>query len=122
MRFISTSTHGVLDYVVGVLLIVAPWLLNFASNGVETVVPVLLGIVVIIYSLFTNYERGLVHSISMKTHLWLDGILGLFLAVSPWLLNYEHIVYWPHLIVGILMMGVALMTKTVPQHMKITIS
>jgi hypothetical protein len=29
---ITTKTHGVLDYIVGAALIVAPWLLGFADR------------------------------------------------------------------------------------------
>lgn len=36
MRFIPTRTHGLLDYVVGLLLIAAPWVFNFAQGGAET--------------------------------------------------------------------------------------
>ncbi len=44
MRFIPTRLHGVLDYLVGTLLIAAPWLLNFNRGGAETWVPVILGV------------------------------------------------------------------------------
>jgi len=33
MRFIPTKVHGILDYVVGVALIAAPWLFGFANVG-----------------------------------------------------------------------------------------
>jgi hypothetical protein len=36
MRFIPTRIHGFLDYAVGVLLIVVPWLFGFAAGGAET--------------------------------------------------------------------------------------
>lgn len=31
MRIIPTRTHGVIDYVTGVLLVAAPWLFGFAD-------------------------------------------------------------------------------------------
>ena len=31
MRFIPTRAHGVLDYIVGLLLIASPWIFNFAG-------------------------------------------------------------------------------------------
>ncbi len=36
MRSIPTRVHGVLDYLVGLLLIGAPWLLGFERGGAET--------------------------------------------------------------------------------------
>jgi len=36
MRVIETKTHGYMDYLMGVLLIAAPWLFDFARGGAET--------------------------------------------------------------------------------------
>ena len=112
MRFISTRIHGIIDYFLGIALIAAPWLFNFVANGSETWIPVTLGVVLIVYSLFTDYEYGLVNNISVKTHLWLDSLLGIFLASSPWLFNFNLQVYQPHLWVGVLLTVVAIFTLT----------
>ena len=114
MKIIGTKTHGYLDYIVGLLLIAAPWIFNFDRGGAETWGPVVLGIGTIVYSLLTDYELGLSKTISMKTHLVLDMVAGLFLALSPWLFGFADYVWEPHQIVGILEIGVALMTKRNP--------
>ncbi len=116
MRALPTRIHGVLDYALGALLIALPWLLGFAQGGAEAWVPVALGASVIGYSLFTDYELGLVRRIQMPVHLWLDGAGGLLLAVSPWLFGFDQQVWMPHLILGILEMGVALFTDTIPGY------
>lgn len=113
MKIISTRTHGMLDYTMGIILIIAPWLLGFAAGGAETWVPVILGAGVIFYSLLTKYELGAVRILSMSTHLWLDGISGALLALSPWLFGFADLVFLPHLIFGILEIGAALMTETI---------
>ena len=33
MRFIPTQIHGGLDYLIGVILIIAPWLFGFADGS-----------------------------------------------------------------------------------------
>jgi hypothetical protein len=114
MRFLSTRVHGMMDYLVGVLLIAAPWLFNFDRGGAETWVPVVLGVGVILYSLFTDYELGAVRRLSMPTHLTLDLVGGILLAVSPWLFGFSEYVWEPHLIVGLLEIGTSLMTRRVP--------
>ncbi|GAA0524992.1 SPW repeat domain-containing protein [Chitinophaga japonensis] len=114
MKFIGTRAHGYIDYIVGVLLIAAPWILGFYRGGAESWVPIILGAVIILYSLMTDYELGMARMISMRTHLTLDVIGGLFLAVSPWLFNYADYIWEPHVIVGILEIGVAIMTRRVP--------
>lgn len=114
MKLLSTRTHGMMDYIMGVVLIIAPWLLQFAQGGAETWVPVVLGASMIFYSLMTNYEVGAARVISMPTHLWMDGVGGLFLALSPWLFGFAEIVFLPHLILGILEIGAAMMTDPTP--------
>ncbi len=114
MRFIPTRVHGMLDYLVGALLIAAPWLFDFDRGGAETWVPVLLGAGAIVYSLFTDYELGAVRRLSMPTHLRLDLGSGILLALSPWLFGFSEYVWEPHLIVGLIEIGTSLMTRRVP--------
>jgi hypothetical protein len=114
MRIISTKAHGVLDYLMGVLLIASPWLFGFAGGGAETWVPVILGAGAIVYSLITNYEMGAFKTISMRAHLNLDLMSGAFLAISPWFFGFNEYVYLPHLILGIAEIGAVLMTDPVP--------
>jgi hypothetical protein len=116
MRFIPTKVHGMLDYLVGALLIAAPWLFDFADGGAQQWIPVILGASAILYSLFTDYELGAVRRLSMPTHLTLDLLSGILLAASPWLFGFADDVYVPHLVLGIMEIGASLMTKRVPGH------
>ncbi len=118
MRFIPTRVHGYLDYLVGLLLIAAPWLFDFANGGAETWIPVILGAGAIVYSLITDYELGVSKSISMRTHLTLDLLSGVLLAASPWLFGFADEVWGPHLFLGLFEIGASLMTKTHPEHEK----
>jgi hypothetical protein len=77
---------------------------------------VILGVSAIIYSLLTNYELGVSRMISMRTHLMLDLMSGILLAASPWLFGFADYVWEPHLILGILEIGAALMTRREPAH------
>ncbi len=108
---ISTKVHGILDYLVGILLIAAPWLFGFADAGAAAWVPIILGVGLILYSLVTRYEWGVVGLIPMPVHLVLDAASGVFLAVSPWLFGFADLVFWPHVAVGVLEIGAAAMTN-----------
>jgi hypothetical protein len=110
--------HGILDYLVGALLIASPWLFGFADGGIETWLPVALGASALVYSLCTNYEMGAARLLSMKTHLTLDFLSGALLAVSPWLFGFSDHVYMPHLVLGIFEMMAALITRTTPDTAK----
>lgn len=115
MRFIPTRIHGIFDYLIGALLILAPWLLDFSDAGAGTWLPVILGAGVIAYSLLTDYELGVLRQIPMSVHLMLDLGGGVLLAVSPWIFGFADEVSVPHLIFGLLEIGAAAMTKTVPE-------
>ena len=114
MRFIPTRIHGLVDYGMSLVLIVAPWILGFGGNNPQTWIPVLLGISGGAYSLCTRYEWGVMPMLSMPAHLGLDFGSGLLLAVSPWLFGFAPVVWVPHLALGLLEMGMAVMTQTVP--------
>lgn len=116
MRVIPTRLHGVLDYLVGALLITAPWLFGFARGGAETWLPVILGAGALLYSLFTDYELGVVRRLGMGSHLGLDAASGVLLAASPWLFGFSEVVFWPHLVLGLFEVAAALTTRTTPAY------
>ena len=114
MRFIPSRVHGILDYVVGVLLILAPRLFGFQNGGPEDRIPVILGVMTLIYSLLTRYELGLFKVIPFRVHLMLDLLSGIFLAASPWLFGFSERVWVPHVLVGLFEIGASLMTQRAP--------
>jgi uncharacterized membrane protein HdeD (DUF308 family) len=62
-----------------------------------------LGIGLIAYSLFTNYELGVWKVAPMAVHNVIDVVAGALLAASPWLFGFadESANVWlPHVIVG----------------------
>lgn len=113
---ISRRTHGVLDYLVGILLIVAPKLFGFDTGGIESRLPVTLGIITLVYSLCTNYELGLFRILPFRGHLTLDVISGVMLALSPWLFGFADRVWVPHVVVGLVELGAVAMTRAVPHQ------
>ena len=110
---ISTRTHGIIDYVVGILLILAPFILGFATGGAAMWVPILVGASILVYSLLTRYEMAAARVIPFKTHLVLDAAGGLLLLVSPWLFGFADLIWWPHVVVGLAELGVVAMTNKV---------
>jgi hypothetical protein len=114
MRFLSTKAHGVMDYLMGIVLIALPWLLGFAEGGTETWIPVILGISMIGLALMTDYEMGAMKTLSMSAHLTIDLLSGALLAASPWLFGFAEHVYLPHLILGIAEIAASLITQKVP--------
>ncbi|WP_292776094.1 SPW repeat domain-containing protein [Microbacterium sp. UBA6741] len=118
MRFIPTKVHGILDYIVGVALIAAPWLFGFANvGGAAVIIPIVLGVGLIVYSLFTKYEWGPFGFIPMPVHLVFDIVASLFLALSPWIFGFagEALNVWlPHVVVGVAVIVVVLYSQPQP--------
>jgi hypothetical protein len=113
---LPTRVHGMLDYLLGALLIAAPWLFGFAVDGAEQWVPVAVGAGVLLYSLFTDYELGLVKKLQMPAHLLLDALGGLLLAASPWMFGFDERVWMPHVIIGAIEIVIVAITNTVPGY------
>lgn len=123
MRFLSTRIHGIADYLVGIVLILAPWIFGFATGGPAQWIAIAFGVLMIGMALLTRYEFGLLPVIPMSAHLMLDVIAGVCLALSPWFFGFADAPenFWvPHLVVGLLEVGTAMMTQTHPSFIPST--
>jgi SPW repeat len=121
MRMIPTRMHGLMDYVVGIVLIASPWIFGFHNeSSTATWTFVILGIAVLATSLMTNYELGLMHVVPMHMHLWADAIVGLVLALSPWIFGYADNTgtngWLPAVVIGVLELGTAAMSDPWPER------
>lgn len=118
MRFIPTKVHGFLDYIVAIALIFAPMIFGFSEvGGAAVLVPIILGIGLILYSLFTRYELGAFKIIGMPVHLIFDVAASLFLIASPFIFGFadEAPNAWvPHIVVGVAVILVVIFSKPQP--------
>ena len=114
MRFIPTRFHAPLDYIVGVALIAAPWIFQFSDRTTPTAISIVLGIGLIGYSLFTDYELGVWKVAPMAVHNLIDIAAGIVLATSPWIFGFADDsanVWLPFLVVGLAAIFLGLTTK-----------
>jgi hypothetical protein len=114
MRFIPTKFHAPLDYIVGVALIASPWIFQLSDLTAATVIPIVLGIGLILYSLFTDYELGVWRMFPMAVHNLIDIAAGAFLAASPWLFGFADEgadVWGVFVVVGLAAIFLGLTTK-----------
>lgn len=117
MRFIPTKVHGTLDHVVGPALVLAPTLLRLGRTSPEGITAQAVGGVQAVYSNLTDYETSVKTVIPMKAHLALDAVGGATLALVPQLTGARKrgVKHWaPHLAIGVLEIGMAVLTKTEP--------
>lgn len=118
MQFIPTRVHGIVDYLSGLLLIAAPWLLGFADGGAAQWTAVAAGVAVLGLSVLTDYELGLTRVVPMSAHLALDAGLGVLLAASPWLFGFSHRVWLPHAVIGVFEVLASFVTRRTPDDAK----
>ncbi|HCI80809.1 MAG TPA: hypothetical protein DHW02_14085 [Ktedonobacter sp.] len=118
MRFVPTGIHAYFDYLGAIALITAPFLFGFASiGGITVILPIVLGIGLLVYSLLTNYELGIpgVKFIPMPLHLVFDFVAAALLAASPFLFGFYHHtpnVWLPHLLSGVAVIVLVLVSQT----------
>ncbi|WP_181304221.1 hypothetical protein [Rufibacter sp. XAAS-G3-1] len=114
MRIIPTSVHGIMDYLIAVLLIASPWLFGFYRGGVESYLPMGIGALILVQALMTRNETGAVRVLPMPAHLMSDLAIGLLLTLSPWLFFFHDYVWEPHFMIGLLITGHAILTRMTP--------
>lgn len=116
MRFIPTKIHGLLDYLLGITLVISPYLLWSTEMGWDLWIPMLAGVALILISVCTDYEWGAAKTFSMRGHLTMDLLLGILLAISPWLFGFADVVFVPFLIFGAFEIIASLVTKLEPER------
>ena len=113
LRFVSTKTHGVLDYLSLGTLLAAPRILGWGSRVTNLLTGAAVG--TLAYSLLTRYELGVLKTLPMPAHLALDGMQGALLCAAPTLLPEEDGSVAAALVaLGAFELGAALTTKTRP--------
>jgi hypothetical protein len=120
MRFIPSRIHGILDYIVGVLLLLAPEIFGFSQvGGAAVTIPRVIGVLILVQGVLTRYEMGLFKVLPFSFHLAMDYIVGIFLAGSPVLFGFSNQptnVWLPHVLVGAFIFFSTLFTETQPRY------
>jgi hypothetical protein len=86
---IPLFAHGVADYVLGVLLIAAPFLLGFSDIGSATAVSIVAGVLVLVLAATTDWSTSLVRVVALPIHIAADVGLGAVLIASPFLFGFS---------------------------------
>lgn len=112
---ISLKAHNILDYVIGALLIVSPWIFGFNEIGTARNVYLLLGVGLIVYSSITNYYYSLAKVLPLGVHMTFDALAGIVLILSPALFGYRELLtdgqYAAHIVFGIGAVGLVALTR-----------
>jgi hypothetical protein len=114
MRFLSSKIHTVIGLIVGIGLLFAAELFGFKDVQAATSIARIIGAFIIINELITTSKLSPFKLVPMRVHLIIDYLTGAVLALSPWLLGFAGTSanHWvPHLVIGLLIIGYALVTN-----------
>lgn len=85
---IPVSIHGAIEYVAGVLFIIAPLLLDYDS-GTATGLSVAIGVLILVIAATSVMPTGLIPRITVSVHVTLDFVLAALLIVSPFVFSFS---------------------------------
>ena len=83
------AVHGIVEYIVGVLLIAAPFLLGFTDQGAATAVSIIGGVVMLGLAASTRGPTSLNNAVPVPVHVLGDLALGAVFIASPFLFGFS---------------------------------
>jgi len=84
---VPPELHGLLDYVLGAVLVLAPFVLGFDSDAATTV-SVVAGIAELAVAVCTDWSRGIVKLIPPAVHGVIDHIFTVALIAAPFIFGF----------------------------------
>jgi VIT1/CCC1 family predicted Fe2+/Mn2+ transporter len=109
--------HGLLEYGIGVLLIAAPSLFSFDSDGGQ-VASVLFGAGVLVITGVTDMPTALLRRLPLDSHIVLDYVIGVLLIASPFVLGFsdDGTAVASFIIIGLAYLFLTAVTRFHPRH------
>ncbi len=111
MKILDLDFHACMDYAIGALLLVSPWLFGFSQEGNASLIMLAMGNVLILYGMMTDFDFSLIAIIPFEVHLGLDIAFGVLLMASPWIFDFAAQIYMPQVVMGLATITVAIFTQ-----------
>ena len=123
--FISTTTYGVINYIIGLTLLSLFYTDDLMHvGGAAMFIPILMGAFLTYIAIFSDNGAGFIKVFPMQMSLFLAMFAGFLLIVGPFFYGFafDKDVYRVHLLIGAILFFCALFTKgspftTKPHHM-----
>ena len=84
---IPLAVHVLLEYGIGVLTILSPFLLSFDDEAAQ-IVAVLIGAGILVLAVVSDAPTGLARTLPTASHVVIDYVLGLLLIVAPFVFGF----------------------------------
>lgn len=85
---IPRFVHGVIEYLAGAFLIIAPFLLSY-DDGSAVAVSIVAGVTVLLIASTTEGHTSLVDSVPLSVHVVFDYALAAVLVAAPFLFGFS---------------------------------
>jgi hypothetical protein len=110
---IPLRAHAMLEPIVALVFIAAPWLFGFSDADDATTVSIVLGALVLLTGLTTRWRMAAVKLLSLSAHRVMDMLVALVAIVSPFVLGFSDNGAATRflIIMGVLELGATLMTR-----------
>lgn len=82
---ITSKIHGVLDYVTVLIFALSPSLFALSETGAT--IAYTLAVVHLLMTILTAFSMGVIKVIPFQFHGYVELVVGLTLAIGPWLIN-----------------------------------
>lgn len=109
---LSPILHGVLDYAIASALIMFPLLLNLgADSALALWLSVAAGILMIGYSLCTDYPWHISSAIPYDLHLAFNLLAGVSFIVGPFVFGFGMVASIYYMVMGMLVLSIVAISK-----------
>src|ERR1700709_2441920 len=81
--------HAVIEPLIGLLLILSPWIFGFSDANDAQVLCIVLGVIVIMSGAMTDWRVSLARVIPLKVHFMTGLLIAAVLIVAPFVLGYS---------------------------------
>jgi hypothetical protein len=109
---IPLALHGLIEYGVGVLTIVAPFGFDF-DDDLAIAIAIVLGTAIVIFGLATQAPTGVFRTLPLDSHIVLDYVIAVILIAAPFVGGFTDdetaLAYF--LIVGVGFGALAILTR-----------
>jgi hypothetical protein len=110
VKILSRRAHGLADYLIVVVLLSVP--LSAGLTGRPRALSYSFAVLHLLITVSSYFPPGAIGVISFRVHKIVEGVAGLFLIVSPWLLGFANqpAAVTVFVIIGAAILGMALFT------------
>ncbi|NBL64123.1 hypothetical protein GV828_02790 [Flavobacterium sp. NST-5] len=109
MKIITSKTHAIIDYIIGIIMLCIPTFMNFPDDSLVCRILVIPALLLLLTATLSEHEINLANFLSRQLHLKIDVVIAAFLLFSPIIIGLSH--SFPHILFGMLILANIVLSK-----------